>query len=248
MEENSQSATSQNPSIFSAHLCPECCWLDQHLLATLPENALLAWQKIQKTITYPRREKIFTEGSAAENLYLLCEGRVKISRSHVSGNALTLRILQPGTFFGLQVFTNTVPRLRSCTAEALDNVKAHLISRDDLRGFLLQHPAFCFSLVEHLSEEMRRLQERLAVFGYGDGRERLASVLVELSVAQAKRTPAGLLLPSRLRRSDLAELTGLATETVMRLIGAMKNEGLLATMGRRLIITNISKLEEIAGH
>lgn len=237
----------QKPSSFSAHLCPECSWLDKRFLGTLPENALRAWQDLQTTITYPRHEKIFKEGEAAESLYLLCEGRVKISRSHASGNCLTLRILQPGSFFGLQVFTNFATRKRSCTAEALDHVKVQSISREDLRAFLLQHPAFCFSIIELLSEEIIRLQERMAVFGYGDGRERLASVMIELSAAQAKSTPAGLVLPSRLRRSDLAELTGLATETVMRLISSMKNEGVLTTIGRRLVIIDTSKLEEIAG-
>lgn len=247
MKKYSPLATLQKPSRISAHLCPECSWLDKRLLGMLPEDALRAWQDLQTTITYHRHEKIFKEGEAAEGLYLLCEGRVKISQSHASGNSLTFRILQPGSFFGLQVFTNSVPRKHSCTAEALDNVKVQLISREDLRFFLLQHPAFCFSIVELLSEEIVRLQERMTLFGCGDGRERLASVMLEVAAAQAKNTPAGMVLPSCLRRSDLAELTGLATETVMRLISAMKNEGLLTSMGRRLVIKDVSRLEEIAG-
>ena len=57
----------------------------------------------------------------------------------------------------------------------------------------------------------------------------------------------GMTVEINLSRDDLANLVGTARENVIRVLSDFKEEGILETKGRKIMITNVNKLIAIAG-
>ena len=73
---------------------------------------------------YPRGSVLFVEGQRPRGVYVLCQGRAKVSIASAQGKTLVLRIAQPGELLGVnatltgQPFGATVETLERCRIDA----------------------------------------------------------------------------------------------------------------------------------
>ena len=76
-------------------------------------------------------------------------------------------------------------------------------------------------------------------------RERLAEALLFIKETYGFEAD-GKTIDLKISREDLANLVGTATETAIRLLSDLKNEGVVALVGKKIEILNLSKLVKIA--
>ena len=81
---------------------------------------------------------LFAEGRPVRGIYILCDGRAKLSICSEGGKRLTLRIAGPGEVLGLGAALSNTPY--EITAELLDNSQVVFVRRKDLLKFLREHP------------------------------------------------------------------------------------------------------------
>jgi len=117
--------------------CLECVGRPGRLFCDLPAEALQEFDVLKSVNQYPRATVLFREGQPAQNVFVLCNGRVRLSVCSESGRRLTLRIAGPGEVLGLSASLSGSPH--EMTAELLANAQVALVKRRDLLLFLHEH-------------------------------------------------------------------------------------------------------------
>jgi len=129
----------------------------------MPLDSLKAFEEIKSVGTYPRNTILFAEGKPVRGIYLLCDGRAKLSICSEFGKRLTLRIAGPGEVLGLGAALSNTPY--EITAELLDASQIVFVRRKDLMKFLREHPEVCMQVVRMLSQDLHGAYERVRTVG-----------------------------------------------------------------------------------
>ena len=103
-------------------------------------------------------------------------------------------------------------------------------------------------LLKTLSRDFAVFATRLTMFAQKSIRERLALQLIVIREKYKVNFQPGMPVEINMSRDDLASLIGTARESVVRVLTEFKEEGLLETKGRKIIVHNISRLIEIANY
>ena len=146
-------------SCFNCELRPDRTFCD------LPAEALQAFDTVKNLTVVPRGTLLFSEGRAPKGVYVLCEGRAKLSVCSDSGKRLMLRVAGPGEVLGLSATMSGRPY--EVTAELLDTSQVAFIKRRDLLRFLRDHRVACLQVVHLLSQDLHGAYDRVRSIGLG---------------------------------------------------------------------------------
>jgi CRP/FNR family cyclic AMP-dependent transcriptional regulator len=146
-----------HPSCFSCELRPDRVFCD------LPADALQTFDAIKTVTLYPRGATLFAEGRQPRGVFVLCDGRAKLSICSESGKRLMLRIAGPGEVLGLSATMSG--RTYELTAETLDSSQVVFVKRKDLLKFLRDHREACLQVVHLLSGDLHTAYERVRSIG-----------------------------------------------------------------------------------
>src|SRR5512140_117466 len=150
-----ESATHQ--SCFKCELRPDRVFCD------LPAEALSAFDGIKSIALVQRGEVLFQEGRLPRGIFVLCEGRAKLSVCSETGKRLMLRVAGPGEVLGLSATMSGKPY--EITAETLDSSQVVFVKRKDLLKFLRDHREACLQVVHLLSGDLHTAYERVRSIG-----------------------------------------------------------------------------------
>src|SRR5437870_9355435 len=145
--------------------CFDCILRPDRLFCDLPAPALEAFDSIKSLAVYPRGTTLFEEGRSARGIFVLCEGRVKLSVCSESGKRLTLRIAGPGEVLGLSSSLSGGPH--QVTAETLGQAQVAVVKRKDMLRFLRDHREACLQVVQLLSQDLHVAYDRVRSIGLG---------------------------------------------------------------------------------
>ena len=132
--------------------CLDCALRPDRVFCDLPTNTLEAFDRVKSTIACPQHTVLFREGQPARSVFVLCEGRARLSVCSESGKRLTLHIAGPGEVLGLSAALSGTAY--EVTAELLDNAQVAMMKRKDLLGFLREHREACLHVVDMLSQDL----------------------------------------------------------------------------------------------
>ncbi len=202
------------------------------------EKALVEQNSVE--ITYNKGETICKQGTFASNIILLEEGLVK---SYIEGNPrnLILTITPPGRMIGLpSIFEGNNTFLYSVSTYIDSRVK--LIDINVFKQIIRQNAPFASRIIDILNENTSQTYGRFYCLVSKQLHGRLADIL--LCLAQRIFKSDSFDLP--LSRNDLAELTGMSTESVIRIMKDFKDEGYLAVSGKNITLVDPDKLQRIS--
>jgi CRP/FNR family transcriptional regulator len=152
-----------NTSCFSCELRPDRKFCD------LPSDALKAFDDIKRVALFPRGATLFSEQEAPKGVYVLCDGRAKLSITSDGNKKLMLRMAGPGEILGLSATLSGHPY--ELTAETVDASQVVFIKRRDLLRFLREYPGACMQVVSMLSGDLHTAYERVRSLGLGRTRK-----------------------------------------------------------------------------
>jgi CRP/FNR family cyclic AMP-dependent transcriptional regulator len=150
-----ESATNQ--SCFTCELRPDRVFCD------LPADALRSFDEIKQIALVQRGATLFAEGKPARGMFVLCEGRAKLTVCSDTGKRLMLRIAGPGEVLGLSATLSGKPY--EVTAEMLDACRVAFVRRKDLLRFLRDHREACMQVVHLLSQDLHAAYDRVRSIG-----------------------------------------------------------------------------------
>ncbi len=153
--------------------CRDCALRPDRVFCDLPMNVLEALDAVKSTIVCPRNTVLFREGQPARGVFVLCEGRAKLSVCSDSGKRLTLHVAVPGEVLGLSAALSGGNY--EVSAEILDNAQVAMVKRKDLLSFLREHREACLHVVDLLSQDLHIAYDRVRSVGLGRTRRSRAT-------------------------------------------------------------------------
>ncbi len=175
----------------------------------------------------PAGTVFFSPEQAAEVLFILKEGRVRLYHLSPDGKALTTAVLEPGTIFGEMTLLGQ--RLHQSYAESMSPCLLCLMSREDVKDLLLSDLRIATRVAETLGQRLISAERRLSDFAFKNLPERLASLLLQLGrppKARLFRTASGR--PEvRFTHEALAEMAGTYRETATKILNELRAQGLI---------------------
>jgi CRP/FNR family transcriptional regulator len=206
--------------------------------------ALEAFEQLKLTTLYPKGATLFLEGQSPRGVYMLCQGRVKLSVCSADGKILILRIAQPGEVLGLSATVSQLPY--KATAETLEPCQLNYIKKEDFLRFLREHGEACFSVARHLSQNYHTAYVQIRSLGLSHSAlEKLTRLLLEWCEGSGTRTEQGIRLKIGLTHEEIARLIGTSRETVSRLFSELKGREAIQMKGSTLIVRDQAALEAI---
>jgi CRP-like cAMP-binding protein len=170
-------------------------------------------------------------------LFLLKKGRVQIYCLSLEGRKLTVKILEPMTFFGEMAILGQ--GMHNTFAEALDDCLICVMSRQDVKRLLLSKPPVAARICEELAGRMMETERRLEEFAFKDVEARLAALLVRL--AGQRDEVVGY------SHQELGDLLGVYRETVTHTLDQFKDRRLIDIHRKRIKLLNRTALVQTAG-
>ena len=211
--------------------CFDCNVKAKNCFCDLDNSALQRLESIKSNSVYPKGSLVFTEGQTPRGIFILCQGRVKLSLGSAKGKVLIRRVANPGEVIGLSAVVCKRPY--EWTAEAIDHCCIGFIRREEYLRFLKEHNEVALRIAEKLSEkyrdscdELRRLSPSRSA---GD---RLAKLLLEMSGANGEADKTHPSVKLLLTQEEMAQMIGISRETVTRLISEMKKQHIVETKDR----------------
>jgi CRP/FNR family transcriptional regulator len=194
----------------------------------------------QVILEYKKNEIICKQGSHASHIIVLEDGLVK---AYLEGNPknLILTIMPSGQLIGLpSLFDGNNVFLYSVSAYVDSKVK--LINIDVVRQLINTNAGFASRIINVLNEGTAQNYGRFFSLMQKQLHGRMADILLCLSQRIFKSKSFNL----PLSRSDLAELTGMSTESVIRIFKDFKENNLIRVSGKTIELLNTEKLEMIS--
>ncbi|MFQ5950163.1 MAG: Crp/Fnr family transcriptional regulator, partial [Nitrospiria bacterium] len=115
--------------------------------------------RVTRMESVKKKTPIFFPGDPSKQVYLLKEGRVKISRVSEDGREVTIALLEPGEIFGELEILDDSPR--DTLAEALDDSRICVLQKELFLTLVRRKPEFSFRLTTLIGSRMRHIESRV---------------------------------------------------------------------------------------
>jgi CRP-like cAMP-binding protein len=172
---------------------------------------------------YESNEIIFHEGSLPRFYFQIVTGTVELNNYHEDGKEFTQNILSDGQSFGESLLFNDKPYPMSAVAKTSCSVLK--LSKNDFLSLLSQNPKTSFDLFKCLSDRLYYKYLMLFNVSSNDPLFKIKSLMNYLKDYNIHNEPYSFQLP--LTRQQMANLTGLRIETVIRYVKKLENEKVL---------------------
>lgn len=177
----------------------------------------------------------FNEDPLGEKIYIIKEGKVKISRVTTSGKELTIDILGPSDMFGT-IGKSLKEDENVNLATALEDTFICSISKKDFESFVSIRPSLSFKVTKWLDFRLRRIETRFEDMIFQDVPERLLTVLMDLKERYGLESGKDMKLNIKLSHQELANLIGSSRETVTLEMKHLKEKGKIKVIDKYIYL------------
>jgi len=195
---------------------------------------------------YKKGEIIFREGGYPPGIFYITDGKVKKYKLDKDGREQIIYVANTGELLGYHAILSEDRYPDS--AAALEESKIAFIPKEDFLETLHQSEVLSRRLLKTLSHEFAVLANSLTMFAQKSVRERLALQLIVIREKYKVNFQPGMPVEINMSRDDLASLVGTARENVVRVLSEFKEDGILETKGRKIIVHDVNKLINITNY
>jgi CRP-like cAMP-binding protein len=190
-------------------------------------------------VIFRKGDTLTKQGAFASYVLFLVSGVVKQYVESSDNRSFNLRIILPGEFIGLSsVFSKNI---FSDTTSALTDSQAFLIKKENLEKILRENGSFSFSLIQRYFALNTDLHEVMQNQLFKQMNGRLAGSLLYLNGLKTQQSNIFQLLT----RKDLADFTGISTESTVKLLKSFEKEGFIELLEKDIIIKEAESIAEI---
>lgn len=192
----------------------------------------------KKHLSYKKRETIIKEGTQVSNILYIIDGLVKVYIEGPDKNII-IKIIKSDNFIGLTALFGDDTYYFSVAA--LKETRVCVIDCDSFKELVTQCCDFSRELSGWYCKNYNLMLSKYLNLGLRQLNGKLASTLLYLNGAEFKDTDVF----SHINRNDLAELSGMSMESVVRILSEFNNENIVKIKGKKIEIKNLKRLKEI---
>ena len=188
---------------------------------------------------------LFRMGEPLKSVYAIRSGSFKTYLTNPDGTEQIVGFSLPGELLGMDAISENE---HVCSAKALETSNVCEIPFDRLESLARDIPNLQHQLFRLMSKEIQHDQNSMLLLAQLPADTRLASFLLGMSERLNKRGYAAGEFNLSMSRGDIANLLGMAVETVSRLLGHFQDDGLLNVERKHITILEIDELRKLATH
>lgn len=209
------------------------------LFAAFSETDIRNLIPLLRRKTLRKGEILFRQGDEGTALYLILQGRIKISLS-MRMDAVTLAILGQGEFLGEMALLDGLPR--SADAIALEDSYLYALNQKDFLSFIVNNEKVVRGVLASLSMRLRRTDDLLAEMCFLNLSARLAQKLVEF--ADQQRPDENDEYNLKISQQELGSMLGVSRESINKELKHLRDKGVVSTSRNYIHIHNLGALRK----
>lgn len=188
---------------------------------------------------FDKDDIIYREGDHTNYIYLIKKGAVKCYQIDEQGKELVTALFKEDDLFGYTSFTHNAPHKE--TATAIDDTMLYGVSIIEFISILENNHKVVLELIELLADNLSTLKEQLLEMAYSSVNKKTATTILKFA-EKINHKPGDSI---KVSRSDLASVAGIASETFVRALTILKNDGIVEADGKNFKVIDIEKLRKI---
>ncbi len=183
-----------------------------------------------------RSKTIFFPGDPAERVYLIRRGAVRLSRVYESGEEITVALLRENSLFGVLSLLTGHRSDRFYHAVALTRVDLITAPAASVRQAIEADSGVGLLLLQGLSSRILQTETMIETLTHRDMSSRLVSFLLVLCRDFGVPEQQGITIDLRLSHQAIAEAIGSTRVTITRLLGDLRNSGLVQIDRKKITV------------
>ena len=199
----------------------------------LPEAVLKEIAAHTQLREYERGDVLFWEGDSCSGLHIIESGSVKLYRISPQGRQYIISVLTESAT------CNEVPAFDGGTnpvnVEALETSRVWVTDSKLLRGLVVSNPEFALKILNKFGQNLRNLVRKVSEMAFYQVTNRLARLITELPVEDAR---------PHWTQEQLAARLGTVREVVARSLKELEKSGAIRIEDRRIQIADLEVLQQ----
>lgn len=202
----------------------------------LSDRTVSQFGDISVVIDVRRRRFVYRAGDEADALYAIIRGRIKLCRleSHTDREAV-IDILPEGSLFGESALYSAAGRRENC-AVSYETCTLLKIPAEQFKLAMAEEPGLRDYTFRLIGQRLEHAERRLADFALNAIPARLDRLLADFSDRYGVRESAGVLIDIPLPHREIASIVGSTRESVTVRLNAMRREGTIEFVNRRILV------------
>jgi CRP/FNR family transcriptional regulator len=204
--------------------------------ASLGDQTVSQFAECSVVLDVRRRRFVYRVGEQADALYAIVSGRIKLCRIEPqTDREAVIDILPEGALFGESALYSRAGRRENC-AVAYESCTLLKIPSDQFRIGMAAEPMLHEYTFQLIGQRRDHAEQRLADFALNAIPARLDRLLADFSDRYGVRESAGVLIDIPLPHREIASIVGSTRESVTVRLNAMRREGTIDFVNRRILV------------
>ena len=210
------------------------------LFSNLDEVELRKVLGVFKEQDFKKGDIILMEEDTGKYMYIVLEGRVKVSRVLPSGKEMILAFHEEGDYFGEMALIDggTTP----ATVTAMRPTGIAFVGKKEFTEVLLRHPQINFAMLTMLCTRCRDAWTQIEVLNFNNADARIRTALFHLCQRNGEKTAEGIRINLHLTHKEIADMTGISRETATRVLNNLEHQNILRVESKHYIIKDADML------
>jgi CRP/FNR family transcriptional regulator len=221
--------------------CDDCKVRLFSVCGALEASELDELDRISQRKDFPTKTMLFDQDAAADSVFNVTEGMVRLYRSLPDGRRQIVGFALPGDFLGLALMERY-----GMAAEAVTPVTVCRFLRTAFVAYVDEKPHLLRRLHEFAGHELGLAHDQMLLLGRRTAEEKVAAFLLNLQNRYGRIGTISVNIPLPMSRQDIADYLGLTIETVSRTLTRLAREkaNVIVPDGVRLL--NLDRLDHLA--
>ncbi|AOW19701.1 Crp/Fnr family transcriptional regulator [Urechidicola croceus] len=199
-----------------------------NLFKILCPHKFAAYKSTHNFNTYNKTDYIYFSEEAANKVYLINEGKVKLGYYTENGDEIVKAILSKGEVFGEKAVLGEEKR-NEFAQSINDNTSICPIDAITLQDLIRDNRTFALGFYKFINFRIKKLERRLQLLLYKDTKTRLIEYLNELNEEYGKVCPqtGDAIIEHPYTQRDIACLIGTSRPTLNIVMNELKDAGVI---------------------
>lgn len=193
------------------------------------------------TRSYTKSNIILFEEDQGDSLFIIKEGKVKITRLSEEGKEVILSILGEGEFFGEMSLLDG--ESRSANVIALSDCKVFILKRDNFLSIIKSTPQIAITLLEELAGRIRKSDQQIEYLSLADAENRVAMTILRIAEQSGTFKMGKVTIEELPMQQDMANMSGTSRETISRMLSEFADKGYIERKGKKLVLLDYEKFK-----
>ena len=224
--------------------CGSCRVCEMSAFHNLDLDTLDALSQAKSDNIYRKGQIIYNESNYPDGIYAIYNGKVKLYIQGSTGKEQIIQLAGPGAILGYRAIL--CEEKYNVSAATLEETILCYIPKDTFLELLQKNMHLSKNVMQMLSKDLGAAQRKVADINQKTVHERVCEALLNVKLFYGVNEESGF-INHEVSRTNLSNIAGTTLESTVRVLNALKKEGLITTEGKKIKINDLSAINDSAG-